>query len=88
MDVGATFGTIGIHPLAAHQLVCVATIKHVENRSRKAKPITQQKRKIDRDRCKAIEQEIAKLRVARFMREVTYTMWLSNMVLVKKNNGK
>ncbi|RDX57866.1 hypothetical protein CR513_62862, partial [Mucuna pruriens] len=52
----------------------------------KAKLVAQQKRKIDKDRCKAIEQEIAKLRVACFMREVSYTMWLSNVVLVIRVN--
>ncbi|RDX64960.1 hypothetical protein CR513_56422, partial [Mucuna pruriens] len=52
------------------------------------KLVTQQKRKTGEDRRKAIEQETTNLIATNFIREVSYTMWLSNVVLVKKNNGK
>ncbi|RDX91787.1 hypothetical protein CR513_26175, partial [Mucuna pruriens] len=40
------------------------------------------------NRHKAIELETAKLKVACFIKEVSYTTWLSNVVLVKKSNRK
>nr|KYP39784.1 Retrovirus-related Pol polyprotein from transposon 17.6 [Cajanus cajan] len=37
---------------------------------------------------KAANAEVKKLLQARFIREVTYTTWLANVVLVRKSNGK
>lgn len=36
----------------------------------------------------AIQEEIGKLIVAKFIREVRYTTWLANVVMVKKSNNK
>ncbi|RDX86987.1 hypothetical protein CR513_31590, partial [Mucuna pruriens] len=36
----------------------------------------------------AMEHETTKLKGARFIREVNYMTWLSNVVMMKKNNGK
>ena len=40
------------------------------------------------ERDKAIAEEVQKLLVADFIREVYYPDWLVNMVMVKKANGK
>ncbi|XP_027337121.1 uncharacterized protein LOC113850777 [Abrus precatorius] len=53
-----------------------------------AKPIAQKKRKIDGDRAKAVKEETGKLLQAGFIREVRYSTWLANVVMVKKANGK
>ena len=36
----------------------------------------------------AIKEEVQKLAVAKFIREVYYLDWLANVVMVKKANGK
>nr|KYP47653.1 Transposon Ty3-G Gag-Pol polyprotein [Cajanus cajan] len=53
-----------------------------------AKPIAQRKRKMGTERKLAVETEVAKLLEAGFIREVHYTTWLANVVMVKKSNGK
>nr|KYP72687.1 Retrovirus-related Pol polyprotein from transposon 17.6 [Cajanus cajan] len=40
------------------------------------------------DRSQAIKEETAKLLQAGFIREVKYSTWLANVVMVKKSNGK
>nr|KYP38827.1 Retrovirus-related Pol polyprotein from transposon 17.6 [Cajanus cajan] len=55
---------------------------------RDAKPIAQKKRKMGGDRSQAIKEETAKLLQAGFIREVKYSTWLANVVMVKKSNGK
>nr|KYP55442.1 Retrovirus-related Pol polyprotein from transposon 17.6 [Cajanus cajan] len=40
------------------------------------------------EKRKAANAEVQKLLQAKFIREVTYTTWLANVVLVKKSNGK
>nr|KYP72951.1 Retrovirus-related Pol polyprotein from transposon 412 family [Cajanus cajan] len=49
---------------------------------RDAQLISQKKRKM------GDEKDVKKLLQAKFIREVTYTPWLANVVLVKKGNGK
>ncbi|XP_061372006.1 uncharacterized protein LOC133314536 [Gastrolobium bilobum] len=53
----------------------------------KAKPISQKKRKFGVERQKIIDEEVKRLHDAGFIREIKYTTWLSNPVLVKKPNG-
>ncbi|XP_020216768.1 uncharacterized protein LOC109800394 [Cajanus cajan] len=55
---------------------------------RDAKPIAQKKRKMGGERAQAIKEETTKLLQARFIREVKYSTWLANVVMVKKSNGK
>nr|KYP68690.1 Retrovirus-related Pol polyprotein from transposon 412 family [Cajanus cajan] len=55
---------------------------------RDARPIAQKKRKMGDEKRKAANAEVQKLLQAKFIREVTYTTWLANVVLVKKANGK
>lgn len=53
-----------------------------------ANPIVQRKRKTGEERCRAVQQEVAKLMAPQFVREIDYTTWLSNVVMVKKPNEK
>nr|KYP55843.1 Retrovirus-related Pol polyprotein from transposon opus [Cajanus cajan] len=55
---------------------------------REAKPIAQRKRKMGTERKLVVESEVAKLLEAKFIREIQYTTWLANVVMVKKTNGK
>jgi hypothetical protein len=52
------------------------------------KPVKQCLRQFDDERCKAIEEEIAKLLDVDFIREVLHLDWLANPVLVPKKNNK
>ena len=45
--------------------------------------VAQKKRKQGSDRGKAFEAHVKELIAARFIREVQYTTWLSNVVMVK-----
>jgi len=40
------------------------------------------------ERCKAVREEVDKLLKANFIREVRYSTWLTNFVMVKKANDK
>nr|KYP47738.1 hypothetical protein KK1_030620 [Cajanus cajan] len=55
---------------------------------KEAKPVAQRKRKVGDERREAIVAETQKLPNAGFIREVRYTTWLANVVLVKKNSRK
>nr|KYP51935.1 Retrovirus-related Pol polyprotein from transposon 297 family [Cajanus cajan] len=55
---------------------------------RDAKPIAQKKRKIGGERSQAVKDETTKLLQAGFIREVKYSTWLANVVMVRKANGK
>nr|KYP49940.1 Retrovirus-related Pol polyprotein from transposon 17.6 [Cajanus cajan] len=55
---------------------------------RDAKPIAQKKRKMGGERAEAIKEETTKLLQAGFIKEVKYSTWLANVVMVKKPNGK
>jgi len=68
-----------IHPdVMSHKL---ATFKE-------ARPIAQKKRKTGEEWRQAIEEELKKLLKAEFVREIKYTTWLANVVMVKKSSGK
>ena len=55
---------------------------------KEARPIAQKKRKLVGEKERIAEEETRKLLDAGFIREVHYTTWLTNIVLVQKNNGK
>nr|KYP34993.1 Transposon Ty3-I Gag-Pol polyprotein [Cajanus cajan] len=55
---------------------------------KEAKPIAQMKRKVGGERREAIVAKTQKLLHIGFIREVRYTTWLANVVLVKKNSWK
>ena len=52
------------------------------------KPTKQRLRRFDDERRRAIDEEIAKLLAAGFVKEVYHSDWLANPVLVKKKTGK
>ena len=51
-----------------------------------SKPIQQRLRRFNDERRRAIGEEIAKLLAAGFIKEVYHSDWLSNPILVKKEN--
>ena len=52
------------------------------------KPIRQKKRVFTPKRDNAIKEEVHKLVITEFVCEVYYPDWLTNVVMVKKSNGK
>ncbi|XP_057730408.1 uncharacterized protein LOC130945718 [Arachis stenosperma] len=53
-----------------------------------ARPVTQRRRKMSTERAEEVARQTASLLEAGFIREVDYSTWLSNVVPVKKHNGK
>ena len=53
-----------------------------------SKPAKQRLHRFDDERRRAIGEEVTKLLAAGFIREVFYSDWLANPVLVKKKTGK
>ena len=53
-----------------------------------SKPAKQCLRRFDDERRRAIGEEITKLLIAGFIREVFHSDWLANPVLVRKKTGK
>jgi len=69
----------GIHPnVMSHKL---ATFKE-------ARSIAQKKWKMCEELKQVVEEEVKKLLEAGFVREIKYTTWLTNVVMVKKSSGK
>lgn len=52
------------------------------------RPVKQKPRVFGKERSDAVLEEVPKLRMANFIREIQYPDWLANVVLVKKSNGK
>ena len=52
-----------------------------------SKPVKQRLRRFDEEKHKAIDEEIAKLLVARFIKEIYHLEWLANPVHVQKRVG-
>jgi hypothetical protein len=65
---------------------CVVCHHHAGNPG--MKPAVQRKRKLGEERRKAVDEEVKKLKEARFISEIKYPTWLANTVLVKKTTGK
>ncbi|XP_072087192.1 uncharacterized protein [Arachis hypogaea] len=75
-----TFGDMpGIDP---------SVITHKLAISPAARPISQKKRNLGTEKRLASMTEAKKLINANFIREIRFTTWLANVVMVKKNNGK
>ena len=51
-------------------------------------PKKQKSRRSAKQHVEAVKQEVAKLKEAGAIKEVFFSEWLSNMVVVKKKNGK
>ena len=65
-----------------------AIIVHKLNVDPSHKPVIQKSRRFNPKLYMAINEEVEKLLAARFIREVHYPEWLTNVVMVKKPNGK
>ena len=65
-----------------------SVITHRLNVHQSSKLVRQKKRVFTPERDNAIKEEVQKLTIAQFIREVYYPDWLANVVMVKKENGK
>ena len=65
-----------------------SVITHRLNVHPSSKPVQQKKRVFAPERDNAIKEEVQKLILAKFIREIYYPDWLANVVMVKKSNGK
>ena len=65
-----------------------SVIVHRLNVNPDSSPVRQKKRVFAQERDKAVAEEVKKLLEAGFIREVYYPDWLTNVVMVRKNNGK
>ena len=65
-----------------------SVITHSLNVRPSSKPVRQKKKVFALEKDNAIKDEVQKLIVAKFIREVYYPDWLANVVMVKKANGK
>ena len=65
-----------------------SVITHRLNMYPSSKPVRQKKMVFALERDKAIKEEVQKLTMVKFIREVYYLDWLANVVMVKKTNGK
>ena len=63
-------------------------IEHRLNVDPTRKPVQQKRRVFAHERNRAIVQEVEKLLIVGFIREVYYPEWLANVVMVKKSNRK
>lgn len=55
---------------------------------KEARPIAQKKRMLSEEKGKTVDIEVKKLLEVGFIREVIYTTWLANVVMVKKVNDQ
>ncbi|XP_072066758.1 uncharacterized protein [Arachis hypogaea] len=53
-----------------------------------AQPVAQRRRKMSQERAEEVARQTASLLEAGFIRELDYSTWLSNTVLVKNHNGR
>ena len=65
-----------------------SVITHRLNIYPSSKPVRQKKRVFTLERDNAIKEEVQKLTLAKFIREVYYPDWLANVVMVNKTNSK
>ena len=63
-------------------------IQHCLKVDLEKKPVQQKRRVFAPKRNKAVMDEVSKLLIANFSREVYYPEWLANVIMVKKANGK
>ena len=63
-------------------------IQHRLNVDPERKPVQQRRRTVAPERDQAVAEEVTKLLMVGFIREVYYLEWLANVILVKKANEK
>jgi hypothetical protein len=61
---------------------------HSLNVSLGTNPVTQKGRKLAPERVEVVMEEVGRLLTADAIRPIQYPTWLSNIVVVKKKNGK
>jgi hypothetical protein len=61
-------------------------VEHTFNVDPKARPVKQPLRRFDEPKRKAIAAELHRLENTCFIREIKASMWVSNPVIVPKNN--
>ena len=66
----------------------LSVITHRLNIYPSSKPVRQKKRVFAPERDNATKEEVQKLTLVKFIREVYYPDWLANVVMVKKANSK
>jgi hypothetical protein len=62
--------------------------EHALRIKRGSKSVQQCLRRFDKEKRRAIGEEIAKLLAVGFIKEVYHPEWLANPILVKKKSGK
>ncbi|GJY12020.1 hypothetical protein Tco_0381329 [Tanacetum coccineum] len=62
--------------------------EHMLNEFKHTEPVKQKKRGLAPERNKAICKEVKELTNANILREVKYQTWVSNLVMVKKDDGR
>ena len=63
-------------------------IEHKLDIDPKIRPKKQKLRKLAEDRVQTVKAEVQRLLDAKVIREVQFTTWLANIVMVRKKNGK
>ncbi|XP_014490542.1 uncharacterized protein LOC106753268 [Vigna radiata var. radiata] len=58
------------------------------NHTAEARPTAQKKRRLGTEKRVVVQNEVDKLVKVGFIREITYTTWLANVVMVKKANSQ
>ncbi|XP_014511627.1 uncharacterized protein LOC106770327 [Vigna radiata var. radiata] len=62
--------------------------EEVEKRLRRSPTRTPKEEEDGEEKRRAVQEEVRKLQVAGFVREITYTTWLAYVVMVKKASGQ
>jgi hypothetical protein len=68
--------------------VSLEVTEHMLNIKPGPKPVKQGMHRLNKEKCKAICEEIAKLLTACFIKEVQHLDWIANLVPVTTKNGK
>ena len=68
--------------------ISLKVVQHKLNVNPERKPVQQRRRAFAPERDQAVIEEVIKLLMAGFIREVYYPDWLTNVILVKKANRK
>lgn len=68
--------------------ISIDVASHKLNVDPSFKPVKQKRRKLGPNRAKVINDEVERLLGAGSIREVQYTDWLANTIVVRKKNGK
>ncbi|XP_052193804.1 uncharacterized protein LOC127802147 [Diospyros lotus] len=68
--------------------IALEVMSHRLNVDPSYRPVRQKRRPMTPERFAALKEEVDKLLDSRFIREAQYPVWVANLVLVKKKNGK